>query len=326
MSAFHRRHLLAAGAAGLAIACPALAQTWPNRPLRIVVPLVPGGATDLIARVIADPLSHRVGQPVVVENRPGANGWIANDYVMRERPDGLTMIVNNVSTAGVNSALPGERTLIPSRNLAPVTKLIDATQVLVAPGDFPATNLADFVTRAKAANPTFVYASSGVGSYQHIDMEAFAKRAGISMVHLPLRGAGEMIPNLLRGDSQISELSLSSCYQQVQTGRLRPLATIGDTRMTQLPDLPTTIEFGFRDLVTTLWNGLFAPAGTPPEIVATLHRHVTAILREPALSARLDQQLLRVTPSDTPADFADFVAQDVARWTGLIRELGITLN
>lgn len=326
MPAFGRRLLLAAGAAGLARARPALAQAWPNRPLRIVVPLVPGGTTDVIARVIAEPLGRLIGQPVVVENRPGANGWIANDYVMRERPDGHTLIVNNVSTAGVNSAFPGDRTLVPSRNLAPVTNLIEATQVFVAPGDFPASTLVEFVARAKAANPTLVYASAGVGSYQHIDMEALAKRAGISMVHLPLRGAGEIVPNMLRGDAQITEIALSSSFPQIQAGRLRPLATVGETRMPQVADTPTTVELGFPDLVTTLWNGLFAPAGTPPEIIVTLHRHVTGILHEPALRATLERQILRVTPSESPAAFTDYVARDVARWTALSQELGITLN
>ncbi len=321
-----RRHLLGAGAALLA--SPALAQpSWPSRPVRLIVPLVPGGTTDLIARVIAEPLSRAIGQPVVVENRAGANGWIANDYVMRERPDGHTLIVNNVSTHGINSAMaPADRPLVPSRGLIGITNLIEAPQVMLAPADFPATTLAEFVARAKAAPNPLVFASAGVGSYQHIDLEAFAKRAGISLVHLPLRGAGEMVPVILRGDAQITEFNLVSALPHIQSGRLRALAVVSHERLPQLPDVPTTIEAGFPDLVTTLWNGLFAPAGTPEAIVTALHGHVTRILRDSDVAAGLLRQGVRITPSDTPAAFADYVARDVARWTALTREFGITVN
>jgi tripartite-type tricarboxylate transporter receptor subunit TctC len=325
MTALHRRFLLAAAAAATCVR-PALAQPWPNRPVRIIVPLVPGGTTDVIARIISEPLSRLLGQPVVVENRPGANGWIANEYVMRERPDGHTLIANNVSTGGINSALAGDRPLVPSRNLAPITNLIEAPQVFVAPADFPAADLGEFVARARAASAPLVFASAGVGSYQHIDMDALAKRAGITLVHLPLRGAGEVVPTMLRGDAQITELALNSTLAQIQAGRLRPLATVAATRLPQVPDTPTTAEAGFPEQVTTLWNGLFAPAGTPPEIIATLHAHVTAVLRDSDIRASLERQALKVTPSGSPAEFADYVARDVARWTALILELGITVT
>jgi tripartite-type tricarboxylate transporter receptor subunit TctC len=320
-----RRLVLAAAA--LAAARPAAAQAWPSRPVRLVVPLVPGGTTDLIARVIAEPLSRLLGQNVVVENRPGANGWIANDYVMRERPDGHTLIVNNVSTHGINSAMAGpERTLVPSRGLLPVTNLIEAPQLFLSPADLPVGSLADFVTRARAASAPLVYASAGVGSYQHIDLETFARRAGITLTHLPLRGAGEMVPIMLRGDAQITEFNLSAALPHIQAGRLRPLAVVSRQRMPQLPEIPTTVEAGFPDLVTTLWNGLFAPAGTPPPVIATLHAHVTGILRDPEVLANLERQAVRATPSESPAAFAAYVAEDVARWTALTREFNITLN
>jgi tripartite-type tricarboxylate transporter receptor subunit TctC len=320
-----RRLVLAAAA--LAAARPAAAQAWPSRPVRLVVPLVPGGTTDLIARVIAEPLSRLLGQNVVVENRPGANGWIANDYVMRERPDGHTLIVNNVSTHGINSAMAGpERTLVPSRGLLPVTNLIEAPQLFLSPADLPVGSLADFVTRARAASAPLVYASAGVGSYQHIDLETFARRAGITLTHLPLRGAGEMVPIMLRGDAQITEFNLSAALPHIQAGRLRPLAVVSRQRMPQLPEIPTTVEAGFPDLVTTLWNGLFAPAGTPAPVIATLHAHVTGILRDPEVLANLERQAVRATPSESPAAFAAYVAEDVARWTALTREFNITLN
>jgi tripartite-type tricarboxylate transporter receptor subunit TctC len=237
------------------------------------------------------------------------------------------LIVNNVSTHAINSAMAGpERALVPARGLLPITNLIEAPQLFMSPADFPATSLADFVARARAAPAPLVYASAGVGSYQHIDLETFARRAGITLTHLPLRGAGEMVPVMLRGDAQLTEFNLSSALPHIQAGRLRPLAVVSRRRMPQLPDVPTTVEAGFPDLVTTLWNGLFAPAGTPAAVVETLHRHVTGILRDPEILANLERQAVRATPSESPAAFAAYVAEDVARWTALTREFGITLN
>jgi tripartite-type tricarboxylate transporter receptor subunit TctC len=324
MTTITRRVLL--GAAALGLAAPARAQTWPSRPVRIIVPLVPGGTTDLIARLIAEPLARALGQPVVVENRAGANGWIANDYVMRERPDGHTLIVNNVSTHGINSALAGNRALVPSRGLVPITNLIEAPQVMLAPATLPVTTLAEFVAYAKAQPNPLVFASAGVGSYQHIDLEAFAQRAGITLTHLPLRGAGEMVPVMLRGDAQITEFNLVNALPHVQGGRLRALAVVSRERLPQLPETPTTLEAGFPDLITTLWNGLFAPTGTPAEIITRLHAEVTRILRDPEVAGGLQRQGVRVTPSESPADFAQYVERDVARWTALTREFNITMN
>jgi tripartite-type tricarboxylate transporter receptor subunit TctC len=322
-----RRGALAV-AALLAGTRAATAQAWPSRPVRIIVPLVPGGTTDLIARAVAEPLSRAVGQPAVVENRPGANGWIANDYVMRERPDGHTLIVNNVSTHAINSAAAtADRQLVPSRNLVPVAHLGETPQVITVPGDFPARTLAEFIARARAsANAPLVYASAGVGSYQHIDMELFAKRAGITLTHLPLRGAGEMVTTALRGDAQLAEFNLITAQQHLQTGRLRALAVVSRERLPQLPDVPTTAEVGFPELTTALWNGLFAPAGTPASVIEALHAQATRILRDPEISGGLERQGMRLRPNDSQATFAAYVESEVARWTALIRELGITIG
>ncbi len=318
---FRRRAGLVAMLAGPSLA---RAQAWPSRPIRLIVPLVPGGTTDLIARVLAEPLGRALGQPAVVENRAGANGWIANEMVMRERADGHILIINNVSTHGINSALAGNRPLVPARNLAPITNLIEAPQVLLVPADFPARSIAEFIERARAAPAPLVFASAGVGSYQHIDLTAFARRAGITMTHLPLRGAGEMVPVMLRGDAQITEFNLVSAMPHIQGGRLRALAVVSATRLPQLPEVPSTVEAGFPELVTTLWNGLFAPAGTPAETIATLHTQTARILRDPEIFGGLERQGLRVTVSESPSAFADYVARDVARWTALTREFGIS--
>jgi tripartite-type tricarboxylate transporter receptor subunit TctC len=296
--------------------------------VRIIVPLVPGGTTDAVARVVAEPLSRAIGQPVVVENRAGANGWIANDYVMRERPDGHTLIVNNVSTHAINSAAPpADRQLTPARGLVPIAHLGETPQVILVPGNFPASTMAEFIERARAAETApLVFASAGVGSYQHIDMELFARRAGIRLTHLPLRGAGEMVTTTLRGDAQLAEFNMVTAQQHLQTGRLRALAVVSRERLQQLPDVPTTAEVGFPELTTALWNGLFAPAGTPQAIVEALHGHVTRSLRDPEITGGLERAGTRLRLSETQSGFAAYVEAEVTRWTALVRELGITIG
>ncbi|HZF76561.1 MAG TPA: tripartite tricarboxylate transporter substrate binding protein [Acetobacteraceae bacterium] len=327
MNGITRRGALAAATALALAPRGAAAQAWPSRQVRIIVPLVPGGTTDMIARVVAEPLARIIGQPAVVENRAGANGWIANDFVMRERPDGHTLIANNVSTHAINSATAGpDRPLTPARGLVPVAHLGETPQVIMVPGDFPARTMEEFLARARNAPQPLVYASAGVGSYQHIDMELLARRAGITLTHLPLRGAGEMVTTTLRGDAQLAEFNLITAQQHLQTGRLRALAVVARERIAQLPDVPTTAEVGFPELTTTLWNGLFAPAGTPEPVVAALHGHVTRILRDPEVSGGLERQGMRMRPSDSPADFRAYVEAEVTRWTTLVRELGITLG
>lgn len=321
-----RRGLLAGAAMGLG-GRGAAAQAWPTRAVRLIVPLVPGGTTDLIARVVAEPLARAIGQPAVVENRAGANGWIANDFVMRERPDGHTLIVNNVSTHAINAATaPADRPLTPARGLVPVAHLGETPQVIMVPGDFPARSMAEFLDRARSAPAPLVYASAGVGSYQHIDMELLAKRAGITLTHLPLRGAGEMATTALRGDAQLAEFNMITAQQHLQTGRLRALAVVARERLAQLPEVPTTAEVGFPELTTALWNGLFAPAGTPAPIIEALHGHVTRILRDPEVSGGLERQGMRLRPNDSQATFAAYISGEVARWTALVRELGITVG
>ncbi len=326
MASITRRAAL--GAAALAFGAPrAEAQAWPSRPVRLVVPLVPGGTTDLIARVLAEPLGRALGQTVVVENRAGANGWIANDAVMRERPDGHALIVNNVSTHAINSAAAApDRVLVPVRGLLPVTNLVETPQAILVPADFPARTLAEFVERARSAPAPLIYASAGVGSYQHIDMELFARRSGIALTHLPLRGAGEMVTSALRGEAQIAEFNVVTALQHVQSGRLRALAVISPERLPQLPDVPTAAEAGRPELQTALWNGLFAPVGTPAPVIEALHGHVRRILADGEVSGGLTRQGVRVVTSVSPEAFRAYVEAEVARWTALVRELGITVG
>ncbi len=322
-----RRPFLAAtllAAPALLVRGAAAQGAFPNRPVRLIIPLVPGGSTDVIARQIAEPLSRSLGQPVVVENRPGANGWIANEFVARQPADGHVLIVNNVSTGALNEATATpDRRIRPSRDLMPITNLIELPQVIFTGAQFPATNIREFVERAKAAPQPLAFASAGVGSYQHIDMEVFARTAGISLLHVPLRGAGEMVAPILRGDVQITKLAITSVAQQIAAGQLRGLAVDTTERLVQLPDVPTMAEQGFPGTPTRLWNGVFAPTGTPPATIALLHARIAEVMADPALRAAQERLGIQVTVSASPEAFAAYFAADVARWERLIREFNI---
>ncbi len=313
----------------LLLAAPALAraQGFPNRPVRIVVPLAPGGSTDVVARAIAPGLSARLGQPVIVENRPGANGWIAIEFVARQPADGHVLICNNVSTHALNEAMAGpDRRIRPSRDLLPITNLVEIPQLMLAPGNLPARSIPEFVDMARRAAQPMTFASAGVGSYQHIDITAFAARAGIQLLHLPMRGAGEMLAPVIRGDAQLTKLGITSVLEQVRAGTMRALAADAPARLPLLPDVPTMAESGFPGDATTLWSGLFAPTGTPDAVVALLHRHIAELFQDPGLRAAQENPGGTVAVSASPAAFGDYVARDVARWVRLTRQFNITLD
>ncbi len=323
----NRRQVFAIGGGVLVGSTAASAQSClPNRTVRLVIPLVPGGSTDVIARLIAEPLSRMLGQPVVVEARPGANGWIANEYVARQPADGHTLIVNNVSTGAISEALSTpDRRMRPSRDLVPITNLIELPQVLVTGAQFAATNLAEFVDRAKAAPTPLAFASAGVGSYQHIDLEVFARIADINLLNVPLLGAGEMLAPVLRGVVQLNKLAIALVQQQITGGRLRGLAVDTTERLPQFPHVPTMTEQGFPGAPTRLWNGVFAPAGTPPGIIALLFARIAEVMADPSLRAGQEQQGIQVAGSLSPTAFAAYLATDVARWQRLITDFSINI-
>jgi tripartite-type tricarboxylate transporter receptor subunit TctC len=309
---------LALAYAVLAFAPPALA-AFPDRAIRLVVSFPPGGASDGLARVLAEGLSARLGVPVVVENQGGAAGTIAGAMVARAAPDGYTMLV---SANAVFAIVPNLRKLDfdPLRDLLPVARVGESLRALAVSPKLPVKTLAEFVAYAKANPGKLNYGSSGQGSTVHILTESFAHAAGIDIVHIPYRGAGFSLAGLLAGDIEI--LMDTVVVPHVQSGRLIGLAAAGDERLAELPDLPTLAEAGFSNVRTSGWGGLFAPARLPPDILDLYVRNVEALFKDETFVRRIITTGSRPAFL-APAAFADHVRADHDYFGKVIRELKI---
>src|SRR5437867_802152 len=246
---------------GLLFAGSALAQDYPNRPVKIIVPYAPGGSTDIIGRMVAQRLTESLGQSFIVENRPGASGNLALEAVAKSPADGYMLLVGNVSTNAINeNTFANQLSIKPSRDLVGVAKLIEIPHVFVAAANFPVASIADVVAEAKRNPGKINYASAGLGSYPHLDMEKFNQAAGIRMTHVPYKGgAGQMIPSIIAGETQVAFLNLASTLPHIRAGRMKALATAMPSRLAELPEVPTLAELGYAGIGTNAWQGMFAP-------------------------------------------------------------------
>jgi tripartite-type tricarboxylate transporter receptor subunit TctC len=325
---------LAAGVLSLAFATLPLASTaqsadsYPNRPVKIVVPYSPGGATDIIARIVAAKLTESLGQSVVVENRAGASGNLALEAVAKAPADGYTLLVGNVSTNTINENTFAKVLHIkPSRDLVGIAKLVEIPHIIAATANFPANSVAELIALAKKDPGKINFASAGLGSYPHLDMERLMKAAGIQMTHIPYKGgAGQMIPAIISGEAPVSFLNLSSSISQIRGGRMKALATTAPSRLPELPNVATMAEQGFPGIGTNAWQGLFAPAATPKPIIDKLYQAVATILSDPEMKERLAKQLLQVTLSPSPAQFQELVVRETRAWGEFLREAKITID
>ena len=323
------RLALCAGVAMLPL--PATAQSgepYPSRPVRMLIPYAPGGATDIIARDIQPKLQDALGQPFVVDNRPGASGNIALDAAAKAAPDGYTLLVGNVSTNAINETTFAEVLQVkPSRDLVGVTKLVEVPHVLVAAMSFPPNNVAEAIAWAKRNPGKVNYASAGIGTYPHLDMLRFAKAAGIEVVHIPYKGgAAQMLPALLSGEVQLSFINLSSTIEAIRAGRLKALATTMPTRVPELPSVPTMAEQGFPGIGTNAWQGLFAPAATPKPVLDKLHATVAKVLATPEMKELLAKQLMTVAVSPSPQEFTDEVRAETKVWAEVVKENKVKID
>jgi tripartite-type tricarboxylate transporter receptor subunit TctC len=311
-----------------AAALPALAQDYPARPVRILVPYAPGGATDIIARIIAQRLTESLGQTFLVENRTGANGNIALEAVAKAPADGYTLLVGNVSTNAINENTYAETlTIRPSRDLAAITKLVEIPHVVVASASFAPNSIAELVAEAKKAPGKFNFASVGMGSYPHLDMERFMKAAGIQMTHVPYKGgAGQAIPAMIGGEVQLAFFNMASLLPHIRSGRLKALAAIPAQRLPELPNVPTLAEQGFPGIGTNAWQGMFAPAATPKATVDRLHAAVTGVLTKPDQREALGKQMMSVEVSRSPQEFTDLVRRETQAWGEFLRETRIQID
>jgi tripartite-type tricarboxylate transporter receptor subunit TctC len=312
----------------LAFALPASAQDYPNRPVRIIVPYQPGGATDIIARIVGQRLTESLGQSFVVENRPGANGNIALEATAKAAPDGYTLLVGNVSTNAINENIYGSQLSIkPSRDFVAITKLVEIPHIVVANANFPANSIAELVALAKKEPGKINFASVGMGSYPHLDMERLMKAAGIELTHVPYKGgAGQGIPALIAGEVQVAFFNMASLLPHIKSGRLKPLAAVPEKRLPELPNVPTLAEQGYRGIGTNAWQGLFAPAGTPKPIVDKLYKSVAAILNRPDEKEDLAKKMMSVEVSKSPQEFSDLVRKETQGWGEFVREAKIKVE
>ena len=316
------RIAIAALAGFLSLAAAAQPEPYPSRPVRILVPYAPGGVTDIIARHLAPKLQEMLGQPFVVENRPGASGNVALELAAKAAPDGYTLFVGNVSTNAINeSTFAHTMTTRPSRDLVGVSKLVETPHVVVANAAFPPNNIAEMVQWAKRNPGKLNYASAGIGSYPHLDMVRFAKASGMQGTHIPYKGgAGQMLPALMSGEVQVSFINLASTGEQIKAGRLKALATTTSARHPMLPGVATMAEQGYPGIGTNAWQGMFAPVATPKAIVDKLHAAVVAILTRPEMREMLANHLMIVATSSSPQEFTDQVRAETQEWAQFVRE------
>ena len=320
---FSLQKLLATTAVSMVLASSAvLAQTWPQKPIRIIVPYTVGGASDITARLLADRMSAKFGQPVTVENRAGASGVIGTDAVAKAAPDGYTLAFV-ASSHVVNKALFPNLPYDPIRSFAPITQTANVQLVMVIPASLPANSVADVIALAKAKPGGLSYASSGSGSNPQFFAEMFKQAAGIDIQHVPYKGSTAAHTDLLAGRTQIMFDALASVSPHVKSGRLKMLAVAGPTRSALLPDVPTMAEAGLPGFGAVSWGALLAPAGTPKAVIDRLHQEAVAILNSAEVKERLGALGAEVVAS-TPEQLADLMKREEARYTKMVRDLNIT--
>ncbi|MBR0652686.1 tripartite tricarboxylate transporter substrate binding protein [Roseomonas terrae] len=319
----YRRSLIAA-----ALATPALAQaqaSWsPDRPIRMVVPFAPGGSSDVTARLVAEAISARLDQPVVVENRPGAGGNIGSEAVARATPDGYTLLLGTSSTHATNAALYRNIPFNAQRDFAPVSQVAFIPNLLVISPDVPAQDLPALIALGKARPGSLNFGNAGSGTSQHLSAAMIAAKAGIEVTHVAYRGGAPAVTDLIGGKIQAMAAPLVEVIAHVQAGRLRAIAITTARRSALLPQVPTIAETipGFE---VALWNGIFAPAGTPAPVVLRVSNEIATVLRTDALRAKLAEQGSEPVGSN-PEAFATFIAAEIPKWAELVRISGATVE
>jgi len=316
--------LLAAFAA-CAVGAGAQAQTYPERPVRLLVPFAAGGTTDLVARIVADGLGRELGQPVVVENRGGGGGAIGAEALVKAAPDGYTIGVATVSTMATNPATNANTPYDPLKDFTPITNLVNVPNVLTVNPKTPARTLQEFIALLKSQPGTYSYASAGTGSISHLDGELFKSLTGTDMIHVPYRGSGPALNDTLAGQVSAQFDNLPSSLGHIQAGKLRALAVAAPARVAGLPDVPTFAEAGLPAMNNMAWYGLVAPAGVPPAIVTRVHDAAAKALQDPAIRQRLMERGALVD-GGTPEQYAALIKRELELRKRIANEQHIKLN
>ena len=318
-----RRALLFLGT--IFLVTTATAQTYPNRPVRVIIPFAPGGASDFVGRIMQPRLGELLGQQIVVENRAGASGNIGLEAAAKSPPDGYTLFLGNIGTIAVNPAVFRNLQVNPLTDFAAVTQVVDVPSVLVVNPQLQANSVKELIAIARAYPGRLNYGSPGSGSVNRLEMELLRMAAGLDMVHVPYKGgAGPAVAGLMGGETHVMFTTAASALGQVRGGKLRLLAVTSAKRMEQAPAAPTMVESGYPDFVTGSWQGVFAPAGTSKEIVNFLFKNITQTLLTAEVAERLGKGGADVVTSPSPAAFAELVAAETKRWARVVRESNAT--
>jgi tripartite-type tricarboxylate transporter receptor subunit TctC len=305
----------------LALFLEAAAAQYPNRAIKLMVPFPPAGATDVVGRIVAQKLSERLGQPVVVENRPGAGGALGSDLVAKSAPDGYTLLIATTSTHSIGPALQ-KLPYDPIADFAPITHVANVPNVLVVSPALKASSVKELVALAKAKPGELNFASSGIGTIVHLNGELFKLISGTNLVHVPYKGTALAIPDVANGSVAMLFDSLASVMPHVKSGKVKPLAINAPRRSPLLPEVPTLAEAGMPEFDRYTWFGMFAPAGTPREIVERLQREIVGSLQAPDLLERFGNVGAEPVGS-TPAEFVERIRSDTARWSEVIRAANV---
>ena len=323
----HRRLLTLAGAAALgALASPyAYAQAWPGKPITLIAPYPPGGGVDTVARLIGERLAARLGQPVNVDNKPGAGATLGATALARSAPDGYTLMLGSIVDYAIAPHLHKALAFDQQRDFIPVLEAGFGTVALVVNADLPVRNMAELIALAKAKPGELSYASTGVGGLQHLNAEMFKQMTGIDLLHVPYKGTAQLLPDLIAGRIPLAIDSIPAHLPHIKTGKTRALAVASRTRSPVLPDVPTMAEAGLPGYETATNYALFVPTKTPADIVARLNRETNAVLQMPEVVDKLTSLGIVVTGGSTEAAVAR-TATEVAKWAGVIRKGNLQLN
>jgi tripartite-type tricarboxylate transporter receptor subunit TctC len=309
----------------LALLVPSIAfSQYPNKPVRMIVPFAPGGASDFVGRILQPRLSELLGQQVVVENRAGASGNIGMDAAAKAAPDGYTIYLGNIGTVALNPAVFPKLGVVPTRDFIAISQVVDVPGVLVVNPELQARTVKDIVAIAKAYPGKLNYGSPGAGSQNRLETEVFRKLENLDMVHVPYKGgAGPAVAGLVGGETHLMFVTASSAMNHVKSGRLRLIAVTSAKRLQAFPDTPTMAESGYPQLTSGSWQGIFVPTGTPKQVVDRLYAVIQETMKTPEVGQRLANGGVEVVTS-APGEFAQFVAKETERWGRAVKEAGAT--
>jgi tripartite-type tricarboxylate transporter receptor subunit TctC len=317
-------HVFVGGIIAL-LAGTAVAQGYPAKPIRFIVPFPPGGGTDIVARTVATKLTETKKWAIVLENKPGAGGNLGIEQAVKSPPDGYTMVIGQTSNLAINPTLHRNLSYDPLRDLAPVALMVSAPIILVTSDKRPFKSVAEVVAAAKAKPGQLSYASPGNGTVAHLTAELFQRAAGIQLSHIPYKGASQAMTDLMGGQVDLYLSSVPSAIAQIKGGKLRALAVTGAKRSAELPEVPAIAESGYKGFEVTTWYGLLLPAGTPEAIVKLLNGDVNQVLRLPEVRSRLAAEGGDVL-GGTPGEFAAVLKADLARWGGIVKQSGAKVD